>query len=68
MVLLDWYLTQNTSKDVLEVAKSIDPSIPVVVMTGSTAEVEKLAGSIPHADVCIEKQTDPEGYIEVLRS
>lgn len=68
VVLLDWHLTQNTSKDVLEAAKSIDSSMPVVVMTGSTAEVEKLAGSIPHADVCIEKQTDPEGYLEVLRS
>ena len=68
VVLLGWHLTQNTSKDVLEAAKSIDSSIPVVVMTGSTAEVEKLAGSIPHADVCIEKQTEPEGYIEALRS
>lgn len=50
VVLLDWHLTQNTSKDVLEAAKSIDSSVPVV-MTGSTAEVEKLAGSIPHADM-----------------
>lgn len=67
-VLLDWHLIQNTSKDVLEAAKSIDSSIPVVVMTGSTAKAETLARSIPHADVCIEKLTDPDAYTEVLRS
>lgn len=44
------------------------PIRPMVVITGSTAEAEKLAGSIPHGDVCIGKQTEPNGFIEVLRS
>lgn len=68
LILLDWHLTHSTGEEVLQAAKSSDPAISVVVMTGSTPEVSSLKSAFPQADRYIEKQTDPEAYIEILRS
>lgn len=68
VMFLDWHLTKETGAVVLEAAKSIDPAISVVVMTGSARHMELVEESVPEADVCIEKPTNPEVYVETLRS
>lgn len=66
-ILLDWHLSKTTGREVLEAAKAVDPPVPVVVMTGSKPELESLESSISEADRCIEKQTDPDAYVEIVR-
>lgn len=68
LVLLDWKLSQHTGEEVIRAAKSRDSSIPVVVMSGSKSGLESVEASAPTADEYIEKQTDLEAYIEILRS
>lgn len=68
LILLDWNLSQHTGEEVIQAAESGEPTIPVVVMTGSEAELERVESAAPTADEYIEKQTDPEKYIELLRS
>lgn len=68
VIFLDYHLTNKTSEDVVTAAKSIDSSIPVVMMTGSTAEIGSVDRSTPEADMCVEKRTEPEGYVEILHS
>lgn len=66
-IFLDWHLSKTTGREVLEAAKDIEPPVPVVVMTGSKPELDSLEPSISEADRCIEKQTDPDAYIEIVR-
>lgn len=68
LVLLDWHLSQHTGEDVIQAVKSVDSAIPVVVMTGSEPELERVESSSPAADEYIKKQVDPQKYIELLRS
>lgn len=68
LVLLDWNLSQHTGNEVIEAAKSADPPIPVVVMTGVKSGLQRMESSAPAADEYIEKQTDPQAYIDILRS
>lgn len=68
LVLLDWHLSRHTGQEVIQAAKSVTPVIPVVVMTGSNLGVERVKSSTPAADEYIEKRTDPQEYIDVLRS
>lgn len=68
VILLDWHLSKATGEEVLEAARSLDYQIPVVVMTGSKSELDAVESSLPKDERCIEKQTDPEAYIEILRS
>lgn len=68
LVLLDWNLSQHTGKEVIEAAKSGDPAIPIVVMTGAKSGLPRMESSVPAADEYIEKQTDLQGYIDILRS
>ena len=68
LVLLDWRLSQETGEAVVEAAKSGELSVPVVVMTGSSSGLERIESAPPAADGYIEKQTDPQAYIDVLRS
>lgn len=67
VILLDWHLSKTTGREVLEAAKAVEPPIPVVVMTGSKPELDTLESSLPDADRCIEKRTEPGAYIEILR-
>lgn len=66
-ILLDWHLSKTTGQEVLEAAKAGDTEIPVMVMTGSKPELEALDSALPEADRCIEKQTEPEAYVEIFR-
>lgn len=68
LVLLDWNLARHTGEEVIEAAKSGNPAIPVVVMSGSKQGLQQIESSTPAADEYIEKQTDPQKYIEILRS
>lgn len=68
VIFLDWHLGQETGDVVLEAAKAIDSAIPVVVMTGSTSHMELVEASTTEADLCIEKPTVPDEYVEILRS
>lgn len=68
LVLLDWHLSTGTGRDVLKAAKALDRGVTVVVMTGSKPELETLRSSLSAADKCIEKQTEPESYMELFRS
>lgn len=68
LVLLDWNLSRHTGEEVIQVAKSCDPAIPVVVMTGWKSALHRLESSTPAADEYIEKQIDPQGYVAILRS
>lgn len=67
LLLLDWNLWRNTGEEVITDAKSANPAMPIVVMTGSKTGLEKLEASIEWADAYLEKQTDPERYVERLR-
>lgn len=68
LVLLDWNLSRHTGRKVVEVAKSGDPPVPVVVMTGAKSGLHCVESSEPAADDYIEKQTDPQRYIDLLRT
>lgn len=68
LVLLDWNLSQNTGAEVIEAAKSVQPAVPVVVMTGSRSALQCVESSPAPADEYIEKRTDPQDYIDILRS
>ena len=68
VVLLDRHLSPGPGSAVVAAAKGVDSAIPVVVMTGTRAEVRTATPSFPAADRIVEKQTDPEGYVELLRS
>lgn len=67
-IFLDWHLAQETGAVVLEAAKAIDSTVPVVVMTGSTSHMELVEESTTEADLCVEKPTVPDEYVEILRS
>lgn len=67
-LLLDWHLSTGTGREVLAAAKALDASLPVVVMTGSKAELPAVDAAGPEADRVVEKRTDPEGYVEIVRS
>lgn len=68
VILLDGNLSQNTGKEIIQAATSVQPAIPMVVMTGSKSALEPLPSSTPEADEYSEKQHDPEKDIEIPRS
>lgn len=68
LVLLDWRLSEQTGEPVVEAVKSGELSVPVVVMTGSKSGLGRVESSAPAADEYIEKPTDPQAFIDVLRS
>lgn len=68
VILLDWNLSHETGREVVKAAKSRDPCIPVLVMTGSSSEIIDVKSELSEADMFIEKPTVPEGYIEPLES
>lgn len=68
LLLLDWNLSQYTGNAVIRAAKAETPEIPVVVMTGSKPSLQRIESSTPAPDEYIEKQTDLQQYIDVLRS
>ena len=68
LVLVDWNLSHQTGDEMVQAVNSVDSAIPVVVMTGSKQELQRVESSAPAADEYIEKQTDIQAYIDILRS
>lgn len=68
LILLDWNLSQHTGQEVIQTAKSKEIAIPVVVMSESKQGLQRVESSTPAADEYIEKQTDLQKYIDLLRS
>lgn len=68
VIFLDWYLTRETGEEVLQMARSVTPAIPVVVMTSSEALMDTVERSISGVEACIEKPTDPETWVELFSS
>lgn len=68
LILLDWNLSQHTGQEVIQTAKAGNHAIPVVVMTESKQGLERVESSTAAADEYIEKQTDLQQYIDLLRS
>jgi len=68
VLLVDWSLSHETSEEVVDAAKSGEAPPLVVVMTGSNPERRDLKSTMSQADRFLEKPTDPEGYVELLRS
>lgn len=68
LVLLDWNLSRATGEEVLEAARSGDCHIPVIVMTGSSTATSTLGSTIEGTDLVFEKPTEPDGYINAVRS
>lgn len=67
VVLLDWRLSQTTSKEILDATKSVTPPTPVVVMTTSKPRMQSEDEPVSQADQIIEKPTDPKRYVELLQ-
>lgn len=67
VVLLDWNLSRSTGEEVLTAATSVTPTIPVIVMTGTKAEMESMKSNISQAETVVEKSPYPEDYVDHLR-
>ncbi|MXV62362.1 response regulator [Natronorubrum sp. JWXQ-INN-674] len=68
LVFLDWNLRQTTGREVLTAIKEEHAHIPIVILTGSKVKVEPDQLPSTKADSVKEKPTDPDGYIEIIRS
>lgn len=67
-VLLDWSLPEMDGEAVLRNLKTDFPGIPVVIMTGSNPLKEAVESMTSQADAYLTKPTEPDAYVEVLRS
>ncbi|GAA1345951.1 response regulator [Streptomyces sanglieri] len=68
LVFLDWNLEQTTGREILTTLKTEYTHIPVVVLTGSKAPLEIDQSPAAQADLLTEKPSDPDEYIQILRS
>lgn len=70
LILLDWKIPKTSGEAVLREIKS-DPSlahIPVVVLTGSQAQVDIVTSYNNQANAYVPKPIDSEEFIDVVRS
>ena len=67
-VLLDWSLPQMSGEEVLRELKRDFPDIQVVVMTGSQPRDETVESMTSLAETYLTKPTEPDEYLEVVRS
>lgn len=70
LVLVDWHLPTTNGGEVLaEVRDSIDlPDIPMVVLTGSGANVERIKEETGAADEILTKPINPSDFPDTLES
>ena len=68
MVLLDWHLAKTTAEEVLTTLEREYPTVSVIVMTGTQPESQVADSAVAGADAVIEKPTEPEEYIDAIRS
>lgn len=67
-ILLDWNLSEKTGREVVSAAKSGSSDIPVIVMSGSKSQIKDVKSAFSDVEMYIEKPTEPEGYVEQVRS
>lgn len=67
-VLLDWSLPKMDGEAVLSELKAEFPEILVVLMTGSDPRNEVVDSMEARADAYLTKPTEPDVYLEVVRS
>ena len=67
-LLLDWSLPKMDGKAVLGELKTEFPDTPVVVMSGSNPRKEAVESMTSRADAYLTKPTEPEVYIDAVRS
>ena len=62
LVLLDWHFPKKSGKEVLQTVRADEElcEIPVVVLTGTQPELEKLQSEPPRADAYVLKPLEPE--------
>ncbi|ELY55208.1 response regulator receiver protein [Natronococcus amylolyticus DSM 10524] len=62
LVLLDWHFPKKSGKEVLRTIKGDEElhEIPVVVLTGTQPELEKLQSEPPQADAYVLKPLEAE--------
>ena len=70
LVLLDWHLPKTTGGEVLaEIRETSDLSdIPVIVLTGSGANVERIKDEVQTADEILTKPINPDDFPSILQS
>ncbi|MDS0474669.1 response regulator [Natrinema sp. 1APR25-10V2] len=70
LIFLDWNLPRTSGEEILAQVKE-DPhlaQIPVIVLTGSTADKSICTAYANHANACIRKGTDPETFLTTIRA
>lgn len=68
VVLLDWSLPRMDGGDVLSELKGDFPDLPVIVMTGSRSLKNAIESETSLADAYLTKPSEPDGYIDTIRS
>lgn len=67
VILLDWHLPQTTGAEIIsELEETTLEDVPLAVLSGSGAELEKLKEEHPKADAYLNKPLDPEDLVEKL--
>lgn len=70
LVLVDWHLPKMTGGEILtEAQEAADlPDIPMVVLTGSGANADRLKEEVQTADAVLTKPIDPDEFPDTLES
>lgn len=68
VILLDWNVSNEGGDELVDAAKSGNSPVLVVVMTGANPELSDMESAVPQADMYVQKPTETEGYVEMLRS
>ncbi|WP_207587896.1 response regulator [Halomontanus rarus] len=70
LVLMDWHLPKMTGGEILtEAREAADlPDIPMVVLTGSGANADRLKEEVQTADAVLTKPIDPDEFPDTLES
>lgn len=67
IILLDWHLPQTTGAEILsELEETNLESVPLAVLSGSGAELEKLKEEHPQADAYLTKPLNPDDLVRKL--
>lgn len=68
VILLDWTLPTMSAEEVLSEIQAHDSEIPVVVMSGTRAEVEAIKSIAAQIDSYLTKPSDPAKYVKAIES
>lgn len=70
LILVDWHLPKTTGGEILDKAREAADltDIPLIVLTGSGAGVEKIREEVKAADEVLTKPIDPDEFPDTLQS